>query len=158
MWLGYDISLCSKQKLIFEGGWKRGNKPLPTGIGERYCQTISVIDMQRSCADVNFPYKRKCWSNSGAPKLIHYSEVWTHTRLACNLRSSKDIGLEHVFYYSCDLAQIADPVRFVVETKARIFPSSERFWYYSRRSFIRRLDYLLLFFCYGLFINGLLYC
>ena len=29
-------------------------------------------------------------------------------------------------------------VRFVVETKARIFPSGERFWYYSRRSAVRR--------------------
>ncbi len=30
--------------------------------------------MQGSCADVNSPYKRKCWANSGALQLIHYSE------------------------------------------------------------------------------------
>jgi hypothetical protein len=30
---------------------------LPTGIGERYCQTISIYDMQRSYADMNSPYK-----------------------------------------------------------------------------------------------------
>eukprot|EP00090_Calanus_glacialis_P000348 TRINITY_DN10211_c0_g1_i1.p1 TRINITY_DN10211_c0_g1~~TRINITY_DN10211_c0_g1_i1.p1 ORF type:complete len:1017 (-),score=311.81 TRINITY_DN10211_c0_g1_i1:664-3714(-) len=34
--------------------------------------------------------------------------------------------------------QIAEPVRFVVETKARIFPSTERFWYYTRRNAVRR--------------------
>ncbi len=36
--------------------------PLPTGIRERYCQTISK-DMQRFCADVNPPpppHKQKC--------------------------------------------------------------------------------------------------
>jgi len=36
------------------------------------------------------------------------------------------------------LAQIAEPVRFVVETKAKIFPSTERFWYYSRRTAVKR--------------------
>ena len=36
------------------------------------------------------------------------------------------------------IAQIAEPVRFVVETKARIYPAGERFWYYSRRSAVRR--------------------
>ncbi len=29
--------------------------------------------MQRSCADMNSPYKRKCWTNSPALYLIHYS-------------------------------------------------------------------------------------
>ena len=28
------------------------------------------------------------------------------------------------------VAGIQEPVRFVVETKVRIFPPSERFWYY----------------------------
>merc|ERR1719282_2268548 len=36
------------------------------------------------------------------------------------------------------IAQIAEPVRFVVETKAKIYPAGERFWYYSRRSDVRR--------------------
>ena len=36
------------------------------------------------------------------------------------------------------LNQIAEPVRFVVETKVRIFPAGERFWYYSRRLVVRR--------------------
>merc|ERR1719206_936513 len=36
------------------------------------------------------------------------------------------------------IAQIAEPVRFVVETKAKIYPAGERFWYYSRRSAVRR--------------------
>ncbi len=45
----------------------RGNyTPLfPSGIGEIYCQTIS--NLGRSCGDVNSPYKRKCWTNSGGP-------------------------------------------------------------------------------------------
>ena len=41
------------------------------------------------------------------------------------------------------IAQIAEPVRFVVETKARIYPAGERFWYYSRRSAVRRSVRLL---------------
>jgi hypothetical protein len=34
--------------------------------------------MQRSCADVNSLYKRKCWTNSGGP-LVNYSEIFTHS-------------------------------------------------------------------------------
>ncbi len=33
--------------------------------------------MQRHCADVNSPYKRKCWTNSGGPLTNSYSEGWT---------------------------------------------------------------------------------
>jgi hypothetical protein len=45
---------------------------LPTGIGERYCQTISNF---RTCsANVNSPYKWKCWTNSGGP-LVNYCSV-----------------------------------------------------------------------------------
>lgn len=36
------------------------------------------------------------------------------------------------------MSQIAEPVRFVVETKSRIFPTGEKFWYYSRRTAVRR--------------------
>ena len=36
------------------------------------------------------------------------------------------------------LNQIAEPVRFVVETKVRIYPGQERFWYYTRRLVVRR--------------------
>jgi hypothetical protein len=33
--------------------------------------------MQRSFADVNSPYKRKCWTDSGgSPLVIRYSEVY----------------------------------------------------------------------------------
>lgn len=36
------------------------------------------------------------------------------------------------------IQQVAEPVRFVVETKARIYPSNERYWYYQRRSLIKQ--------------------
>ena len=36
------------------------------------------------------------------------------------------------------MSQIAEPVRFVVETKVRIYPSGERFWYYTKRTVARR--------------------
>jgi hypothetical protein len=36
------------------------------------------------------------------------------------------------------IAHIAESVRLVVETKARICPAAERFWYYIRRSAVRR--------------------
>ncbi|XP_023338421.1 LOW QUALITY PROTEIN: rab GTPase-activating protein 1-like [Eurytemora carolleeae] len=36
------------------------------------------------------------------------------------------------------IAKIAEPVRFVIETKARIYPATERYWYYTRRSVVRR--------------------
>ncbi len=45
--------------------WTRKLSPLlPTGIGERYSQTISNLGHE-ALADVNSPYKRKCWTNSG---------------------------------------------------------------------------------------------
>ena len=31
------------------------------------------------------------------------------------------------------LEGIQEPVRFIIETKAKIFPGSERFWYFSKR-------------------------
>ena len=50
-----------------------------------------------------------------------------------------------MFYLNCDhlfvislFPQIAEPVRFVVETKVRIFPATERFWYYTKRTVTRR--------------------
>lgn len=36
------------------------------------------------------------------------------------------------------IAQVAEPIRFVMETKARIFPTSERYWYFSKKSLVKR--------------------
>ncbi len=54
--------LCSLRRQV-EVIWTRKIIPLlPTAIGERYSQTrIKLI------ADVNSPYKRTCWTNSGCP-------------------------------------------------------------------------------------------
>ncbi len=72
---------------------KEINPLLPTGIGERFSQTILNIGH----ADVSSPQKRKGWTNSGGSLyLILYSEVetcerpteranwrtWAHLRLA----------------------------------------------------------------------------
>jgi hypothetical protein len=40
---------------------------LPTGIDDQYSQTISIYVKQRICADVNYPYERKCCANSVVP-------------------------------------------------------------------------------------------
>lgn len=32
------------------------------------------------------------------------------------------------------ISGIQEPVRFVIETKAKIFPPSERFWYFSKKT------------------------
>lgn len=33
---------------------------------------------------------------------------------------------------------IQEPVRFLIETKAKIFPSSERFWYFSTKPHVEQ--------------------
>lgn len=33
---------------------------------------------------------------------------------------------------------IQEPVRFVVETKAKIFPHNERFWYFAKKSLMEQ--------------------
>ncbi|TRY69121.1 hypothetical protein TCAL_04113 [Tigriopus californicus] len=38
------------------------------------------------------------------------------------------------------IAQVAEPVRFVMETKARIFPTSERYWYFSKKSVVKQFQ------------------
>ena len=47
------------------------------------------------------------------------------------------MNCDHLFVISL-FPQIAEPVRFVVETKVRIFPATERFWYYTKRTVTRR--------------------
>jgi hypothetical protein len=47
--------------------------------------------MQRSCADVNFPYKWKCWTNSGGP-LVN-SLVWEVNSHPCAGTGSPAAGL-----------------------------------------------------------------
>lgn len=36
------------------------------------------------------------------------------------------------------VSQIAEPIRFVIETKARIYPKTERYWYYTRKLLVRQ--------------------
>jgi hypothetical protein len=36
------------------------------------------------------------------------------------------------------IQQVAEPVRFVIETKARIFPENEKYWYYQRRNLTKQ--------------------
>ena len=38
---------------------------------------------------------------------------------------------------------IQEPVRFVVETKVRIFPSTEKFWYFNKKP-VQEFFYLML--------------
>ncbi len=36
--------------------------------------------------------------------------------------------------------QVAEPVRFVIETRARILPQSERYWYYTKKSLVKQFS------------------
>ena len=36
------------------------------------------------------------------------------------------------------IQQVAEPVRFMVETKAKIFPTNEKYWYYARRNLCKQ--------------------
>lgn len=38
------------------------------------------------------------------------------------------------------MSQVAEPVRFVVETKARILPQNERYWYYAKKSLVKQFN------------------
>ena len=34
--------------------------------------------------------------------------------------------------------QVAEPVRFVIETRARIYPQSERYWYFTKKNLVKQ--------------------
>ena len=42
------------------------------------------------------------------------------------------------------ISQIAEPVRFVIETKARIYPSTEKYWYYAKKTLAKQYQVLRL--------------
>ncbi len=43
---------------------------------------------------------------------------------------------------ACDLVmgQVAEPIRFVIETRARILPQNERYWYYAKKSLVKQFN------------------
>lgn len=60
---------------------------------------------------------------------------------------------------------IDEPTRFVIETKAKIFPTNERFWYFSKKAlhdqfYLRlkevRTSISLTFYCFRITINTFL--
>ena len=38
------------------------------------------------------------------------------------------------------MSHVAEPVRFVIETKARILPQNERYWYYAKKSLVKQFN------------------
>lgn len=36
------------------------------------------------------------------------------------------------------IQQVGEPVRFVIETKARIYPTNEKYWYYARKNLTKQ--------------------
>ena len=38
------------------------------------------------------------------------------------------------------MTHVAEPVRFVIETKARILPQNERYWYYTKKSLVKQFN------------------
>ena len=34
--------------------------------------------------------------------------------------------------------QVAEPVRFVIETRARIYPQNERYWYFTKKNLVKQ--------------------
>ncbi len=59
--------------------WTRKLPPSPTGIGERFSQTIFNLRNAALLRRCELPYQRKCWTNSGpgALLIIQYSEANT---------------------------------------------------------------------------------
>ena len=41
------------------------------------------------------------------------------------------------------IEDIAEPVRFLIETKARVFPQNEKFWYFGRKVLQENFNLLL---------------
>ncbi len=56
--------------------------PPPHGLARDTDKPFQILDMQRSCADVNSPYKRKCWTILRGPLIVHYSEVLPGTAVS----------------------------------------------------------------------------
>ncbi|XP_014674298.1 PREDICTED: rab GTPase-activating protein 1-like [Priapulus caudatus] len=65
------------------------------------------------------------------------SGVWNpadHAFDVLNTETSKDTRVFMTVAVDLVIVGIQEPVRFIVETKAKIFPQNERFWYYAKRS------------------------
>lgn len=58
--------------------------------------------------------------------------------MICNLTLFSDTCVFLTVAVDLVLFGIQEPVRFILETKAKIFPSSERFWYLSRKGYLEQ--------------------
>jgi hypothetical protein len=87
---GVDLPPSSVQRRQVEISWtSKIPSYFPLGKASDIAKPDQIYVKQRSCADVNSPYKRKCWKNSVVP-LVN-SLLWGRFLYSCLLLLSRNL-------------------------------------------------------------------
>jgi len=84
--------------------------------------------------------------NSPVDEIRHVAGYWDASNKNFNLLNTvTQKGMRVFLSVAVDIVieDIAEPVRFLIETKARVFPQNEKFWYFGRKVLQENFNLLL---------------